>query len=376
MTDKASGDGALDARQPEASSETYTLVQNTARRLAAFATSITFVTGSSYEMPLRHQIDALALPNPCRVVSEPEARNSMAAIGLGAAWVEKEYGPSLAGSFAADHHLGNTEAFYQAVRTALDAAMTGRLVTIGITPTAPVTGYGYIEIDWETPGNPGWHLVKQFKEKPDAAVAKTYLATGNYLWNAGMFVFHTEVLFDALERESPGSPEILRELVARWEILQRKEKLAAWRQLVHAPIDTVLAEPMSRRGEVAVVPAAENIDWSDIGDWQAVYELHKNAVKTGATGRGLSLSGSRFNGVDVSGLDADRPLVNLSTQTPTYVENCPGALVDAPDLKGVAIVGIPEAVVVESNGRLLVTTKQYAQQVKAASRAADQWEGV
>lgn len=351
-------------------SPAYTLAQRTAARLAPLAASLTWITGKPHESALREQIKALELPTTSRFVVEPEARDSMAAIGLGAALVERDFGVTVVGSFAADHHLGNLSAFAQALQTAILGAESGKLVTIGIAPTAPATGYGYIEIGEEEPGISGLHLVKRFKEKPDQATAQAYLQTEKYLWNAGMFVFRTDVLFAALEREAPGSPAALRELAKGWETLKPSEKLELWQRVVHAPIDTVLAEPMSLREEVAVVPAAKDIDWSDIGDWQAIYELSARDSLPNQIGH---LQESGMSRPPDSAEESGKPLMNLSPKTPVFTEKAPGALVLAPELAGVAIVGIPGAVVVIKDNQLLVTTREYAQDVKAASLAADQW---
>ncbi|MST50506.1 mannose-1-phosphate guanylyltransferase [Mobiluncus porci] len=322
------------------------LLQTTATRLAPLAQSLTFVTGSSHAEAVRRQIGSLNLDTPSLFVAEPAARDSMAAIGLGAALIERDYGPSLAGSFAADHHIGGVEAFHNAVAVARAGAEAGKLVTIGITPSGPETGYGYIEVGEPIPEIPGLHLVNMFKEKPDAKTASAYLESGGYLWNAGMFVFRTDVLLGALEQEAPESASALRKLAANWESLGEPAKLAWWEKVVRAPIDTVLAEPMSERGEVVMVPAAAAIDWSDVGDWEAIYQLrHQTGEK----------------------------LANLSPQTPVFQSDSPDSLVYAPGLQGVAVIGIPHAVVVESGGKLLVTTRENAQKVKAAGLAADEW---
>lgn len=363
----------------------YSLAQNTARRLAPLAASLTWVTGAAHATALQTQIEALSLPIPSRFLVEPEARDSLAAIGLGAAVVEKTYGPAVVGSFAADHHLGNQAAFADALRAAKAAAQAGKLATIGIDPTAPVTGYGYIELGDKTPGNPGWHLVKRFHEKPDATTAKSYLETGGYLWNAGMFVFRTDVFFAALECEAPGAPEALRALAAGGDDLSHEAGLELWRRIPRAPIDTVLAEPLARRGAVAVAPAARNLDWSDIGDWQAVYALHagigggNTGDLTGENPKKNAANPAGNNPNTLSGQSSenaakpDLPLMNLRPDTPAVTIDAPGALVRAPGLAGVAIVGIPGVVVIEENGQLLVTTREHAQDVKAASLATEQW---
>lgn len=365
-------------------SREYSLAQNTARRLAPLAASLTWITGAAHAPALQAQIEDLGLAIPSRFLVEPEARDSLAAIGLGVAVVEETYGTTVVGSFAADHHLGNAPAFARALRAAKAGAEAGKLATIGITPTEAATGYGYIEIGEKAPGNPGWHLVKRFHEKPDATTAQAYLETGRYLWNAGMFVFRTDMFFEALECEAPGAPAALRALAAGGETLDPEAQLALWRQIPRAPIDTVLAEPLARRGAVAVAPAPADIDWSDIGDWAAIYDLYAG-IDGGDTGdlaggitqkTGIKPAEDSETPTGQNSENAGNPgyrLMNLVPETPATAVAAPGALVRTPGLAGVAIVGIPGAVVIEENGQLLVTTREHAQDVKAASLAAEQW---
>ena len=325
---------------------TQSLVQQTATRLAPICQSLTFVTGAPHREALAAQVTALDLSVPVRCVAEPSPRDSMAAIALGAALIEQRYGNCVVGSFAADHLIANPTAFCEALAQAVPAAKAGWLTTIGIEPTEPATGFGYIEVGPALDGElNGVHRAQSFTEKPDAATASAWLATGNYLWNAGMFVVRSDVLLDALEARVPGSGAAVRKLAAGWETLSSDAKTALWQGVVAAPIDTVLAEPLARDGRVAVVPARPDLGWSDVGDWEAVRRVVSNASE----------------------------LANLSPEIPVYTDAAPAALVRAENLRGVAIIGIPGAVVVESAGQLLVTTQEFAQNVKVASSAADNW---
>lgn len=321
------------------------LAQLTAQRLAPLAASLTFVTGRDHREALQAQIADLGLDLPYSCVAEPSPRNSMAAIALGVAWVEKRYGTCLVGSFAADHVIADEAAFREAVTTACVGASDGRIVTIGITPTAPATGFGYIEVGAELPGRaPGLCQVKSFKEKPNADLAQTWFHDGGFLWNAGMFVMRTDVLLDALEQRVPNAGVAARKLADGWETLSQDAKAALWEGIVNAPIDTVLIEPLAAAGRVAVVPAVSHLGWSDVGDWNVVAGIMQRASSD-----------------------------NSSQVPPVYLEDSPAALVRSENLKGVAVIGIPEAVVVESGGKLLVTTRKFAQKVKNASESADKW---
>lgn len=325
---------------------THSLVQQTATRLAPICQSLTFVTGTPHREALATQVAALDLPVPVRCVAEPSPRDSMAAIALGAALIEQRYGTGVVGSFAADHLITNTAAFCEALAQAVPAAAGGWLTTIGIVPTEPATGFGYIEVGSALGGElSGVHRAQSFAEKPDATRASAWLATGNYLWNAGMFVMRSDVLLDALEARVPGSGAAVRKLAAGWETLSHDAKTALWEGVVAAPIDTVLAEPLAQEGRVAVVPARADLGWSDVGNWEAVRRVVSETSE----------------------------LANLSPEIPVYTDAAPAALVRAENLRGVAIIGIPDAVVVESAGQLLVTTQEFAQKVKVASNVADNW---
>jgi mannose-1-phosphate guanylyltransferase len=176
------------------------------------------VTGRAHAEAVRHEVGASA-----DVVVEPTPRNSMPAIALAAALVEREDPDSVIGSFAADHVIADVEAFHAAVTTARRAAESGYLVTIGITPTHAATGFGYIEIDEaeegdETDGGEaegtlpaarsrgdlpdGALPVHRFVEKPDAGTAQRFLDSGSFLWNAGMFVMRARDLLGP----PPGPP--------------------------------------------------------------------------------------------------------------------------------------------------------------------------
>ncbi len=125
---------------------TQSLVQQTAARLAPICQSLTFVTGAPHQEALAAQVTALDLSVPVRCVAEPSPRDSMAAIALGAALIEQRYGTCVVGSFAADHLIANPAAFCEALARAVPAAKAGWLTTIGIVPTEPATGFGYIEV--------------------------------------------------------------------------------------------------------------------------------------------------------------------------------------------------------------------------------------
>ena len=172
------------------------LLQDTVERLAPVTATTTVVTGVAHIAAVADQLPSIPRDN---LLAEPSPRDSMAAIGLAAAVIAHRHGrDAVVGSFAADHTVADRAAFADAVRQAARLAEQGWVVTIGIEATGPSTAFGYIHAGDPTdvPGAPDGRRVLGFTEKPDADTAAAYLATGDYRWNAGMFVVRAGVLLD------------------------------------------------------------------------------------------------------------------------------------------------------------------------------------
>ncbi|MFN8193591.1 MAG: mannose-1-phosphate guanylyltransferase [Nocardioidaceae bacterium] len=305
-----------------------TLLQATVDRLAPLAGDrVLVVTGRAHRDAVLAQLDALPAD---AVVAEPSPRDSMAAIGLAAALLERRDPEAVMGSFAADHAITDPDGFAACVRRAEAAARDGWLVTIGIEPTHPSTGFGYIAQGAELDGHPGVHRVLRFVEKPPADVAAGYLADGGYRWNAGMFVVRPSVLLDLLALSHPEFAAALRGIAAEPDTLAD-----VWEGLPRIALDHAVAEPAADAGRVAVVPGA--FGWDDIGDF--------------ANLRTLLPAGE--GGVSVLG-DPDR----------VRVVDASGLVVSHTD-RVVAVVGLEDVVVVDTGDALLVTTTERAQDVKA-----------
>jgi mannose-1-phosphate guanylyltransferase len=304
------------------------LLQGTWDRLAPLVDDrFLVVTGRAHREAVAAQLPEVV---DDAIVAEPSARDSMAAIGLAAAMLERRDPDAVMGSFAADHVIADPVAFGEAVRVATAAARDGWLVTIGIDPTSPSSAFGYIHLGEALDGHAGAFSVREFVEKPSADVAEGYLATGSYRWNAGMFVVRPSVLLDLLADGDPGFAAALRAIAADPGTLA-----SAWADLPRIALDHAVAEPAAAAGRVAVVPAS--FGWDDIGDFDSLAALLEDAG-----------SGS----VTVLG-DAD--LVQSSAAT--------GLVVPAGG-KVVAVVGLDDVVVVDTPDALLVTTRAHAQDVK------------
>jgi mannose-1-phosphate guanylyltransferase len=302
------------------------LLQDTWARLAPLAEDrFLVVTGRAHQDAVREQLPAV---DPDRVLAEPAPRDSMAAIGLAAALLERADPDAVMGSFAADHVIRDPGAFGEAVRLAVAAARDGWLATLGIDPTSASSAFGYIHLGEELAGRPGVHAVREFVEKPSTATAQTYLATGRYRWNAGMFVARPAVLLDLLAEWHPEFAATLRDLA---KDTSRLDEL--WPRLPKIALDHAIAEPAAAAGRVVVVPAS--IGWDDVGDFDSLASLLADADGTRVLG-----DASLVRSVDSTGLVVPR------------------------SGRVVAVVGLDDIVVVDTADALLVTTRAHAQQVK------------
>lgn len=216
----------------------------------------TIVAGPGHVKSIREQLPDLL---PENIFCEPGPKDSMAAIGLAAAILAKRDPDAVIGSFAADHMISGDDAFLSAVAEAVEVARSDYLVTIGIAPSQPSTGFGYIRLGerLNVQGAPNARLVKSFKEKPDARTAASYIATGAYRWNAGMFVTKATFLLELLKDYRPELYDGLNKIGEVWddEVARQTMLNQIWPQLEKIPIDNAVAEPAAAEGRVAVVPA-------------------------------------------------------------------------------------------------------------------------
>jgi mannose-1-phosphate guanylyltransferase len=255
-----------------------TMLEQTVARLRPMisADRIWTVTNVEQEASLRKQ---LAAASRKRVLVEPLGRNTASAIALAAFHLRAAAkGDALMAVLPADHYIEQVSAYQKIVRTALDVAREpGRMVVLGIPPTRPETGFGYIERMDATIGAHGVPVypVRRFTEKPALDTAKEYLASGNYQWNAGMFFWRVSTYLNALRTHLPDTYAKLEKLAK--SIGTRKysgELRKVYPQLENISVDYAILERVTRQSsdpQVFVIPA--EVGWSDIGSWAAVYEL-------------------------------------------------------------------------------------------------------
>ena len=307
-----------------------TLLQQTALRARGdgFAPPIV-VCNQEHRFLIAEQLRAVNIPD-ARILLEPVGRNSAPAIAAAAILVAETDPDAVLWMMAADASIADTAALHASLVTAAAAARAGRVVTFGMRPTSPETGYGYMEQGAELRDAPGAYTVARFVEKPDAATAARLAADGRHLWNSGMFVFTARTLLDELDRYVPEVLRAVRDAVAARQTDLDFIRLGAeaFTACPSISLDYAVAE---RTDRAAVVPA--DLGWSDVGSWGALWELGpKDAAGNVAVGDVL--------------LEAARNC---------YVRS---------DGMLAAVVGLQDAVVVVTEDAVLAMHRGHAQDVK------------
>jgi mannose-1-phosphate guanylyltransferase len=314
-----------------------TMLEQTVARLRPIlpADHIWSVTNSEQAAALRKQLPVAARR---RVLTEPVGRNTAAAIALAAIHVRHAAkGDALLAVLPADHYIARPELYREIMRTAFQVAQEPeRMVVLGIPPTRPETGFGYVERMGEplqVNGHPVY-AVRRFTEKPQLEIARQYIASGNYQWNAGMFFWRVSTFLEALKKFLPKTYDALEALSTH--IGKRTYDAALnriFRKLENISVDYAVLERATREegpSRVFVIPA--EIGWSDIGSWAAVYEL----VATQPDENVFAGDGQAFDAT--------------------------GNFLWSPD-KFVAAIGVRDLVVVETPDALLICPRDRAQDV-------------
>lgn len=247
-----------------------TMIQETAARAlgAGFAAPIV-VCNEGHRFIVAEQLRALNIAGP-RIVLEPVGRNSAPAIAAAALLVAETDPDAVLWMMAADAAITDPKALESALAAAIPAARDGKVVTFGMQPTAPETGYGYIEVGAAITHLPGVHELAAFVEKPDAAKAALLSTDGRHLWNSGMFLFTAATLIRELTEHAPAVLDQVRQAVAQRSQDLDFIRLAAepFAACPNISLDYAVAE---KTRHAAVVPSA--IGWSDVGSWSALWEL-------------------------------------------------------------------------------------------------------
>jgi len=305
------------------------LLQQTVRRLAGIVPDdhILVVTSSAHAQATREQLPMLP---PGNVLGEPAARNTAPCIAWAAAHVSARSPRAVMAVLPADPHIGDEPAYRDILLRSIAAAQQGGLVTIGVTPTRPETGYGYIEVG-ETL-SPGVERVQRFVEKPDLYRAQRFMSDGSFLWNSGMFFFRADAMLQELATQLPdlaafadGSRRLL--ATGQQDAEYARERYA---ELTSVSIDHGV---MEKAADVRVVRGA--FGWYDIGSWTTAYELASKDEQRNAV-----------HGAATSLVDSE------------------GCYVRGSGSKVIALIGVRDLVVVDTDDALLIMPRERAQDVR------------
>ena len=315
------------------------MIQQTVERLKPIAgLDKTWVITNEY---LAHEIAGQLKGIPAgQIVQEPVARNTAPACGLAAFLIERQNPDAVLGVFPSDHVIADEPRFLKALQKSIAVAAAGdNIVVLGIEPTRAETGYGYIETTDYTRDDSALH-VRRFIEKPNQNKAEEFVNAGNYYWNSGMFLWSARTLANAVREHLPETAPLLEEIVAAWGTPEFDQVFGAlYPKCESISVDYAVLEPRSAKGEhysnLYCLPAS--FGWNDLGSWDA---LHEHQVA--------------HHAADAHG--------NVAESDGNMVVNAYGNYVFSPQ-KFVALVGVRDLVVVETEDALLITTRSQSQEV-------------
>lgn len=305
-----------------------TMIQLTVERISPLVNieDVYIATNKNYKELVKQQLPGIPEEN---ILCEPVGRNTAPCIGLGAAHVAKKYDDATMIVLASDHLIKNNEIFTETFTQACEVAEKGEnLVTIGITPNYPETGYGYIKYDQNTKEGSAY-AVEKFVEKPVLEVAKEYLADGHYLWNSGMFVWKVSTILNNFKKLLPESYAALMKI--KESVGTADEEAVLNKEFMNLEAESVDYAIMEKADNIYIIPG--NFGWDDIGSWLAVGRIKKT--------------------------DDDNNVVNGNVVT-VNTKNC---VIEGAD-KLIATVGLRDMVVVDTKDATLISTKENAGEIK------------
>ncbi len=305
-----------------------TMLQETAARFQPYLAEgdVYVVCGQRYVQQVREQLDQL---QEDQIIVEPSARNTAPCIGLAALYLRRHFPDEVMSVFPSDHVIQDVAEFHQVLQAAQELAREGWLVTFGIHPSYPATGYGYVQkgdLLGEFAGCAA-HEVAGFTEKPDRSRAEQFLQEGQYYWNSGMFVWSIDRILTEMERHMPELYRALMEIDGSWEDPVSMEKI--YSGLEKTSIDVGV---MEKAEKIAVLPC--KLGWSDVGNWRALEQVEKS---------------------DEKGVISNRPYVNIDSRD---------SVLYASEGKLIALVGVEDLVVVDAPDALLICARERIEEVK------------
>ena len=324
----------------------HTMIQQTVARLAPMAALSRFwiITNDDLRPAILRQLPKLPAK---QIIAEPAGRNTAPAIGLAAFLLLRHDPDAVLGLFPSDHVIAEPAQYRATLSRGIKvAAAEDSIVVLGIRPTRPETGYGYIEAGAHD--HQGSLRVRRFTEKPDLATARQFLDAGNYLWNSGMFLWRADTLANALREHLPNTAPLLEKIAAAYGTRKFADTFRKlYPKCENISIDYAVLEPRSAKAEaqsrIFCLPC--DFGWNDLGSWTALHEHHVAKAKPG-DGSLVSASGS-------------------------FAMNAKNNYVHAPG-KFVALIGVSNLVIVETEDALLITTLDQSQDVGKVVKHLDE----
>jgi mannose-1-phosphate guanylyltransferase / mannose-6-phosphate isomerase len=304
-----------------------TLLQQTAERLLGSipAENIFTVTHEKHQIEVKKQIKEIYPDLVERVLAEPQGNNTLPAISWGVFEIQKQCKDALIGVFPADHHIPETSSFNEAFQKCLEISQNNFLVTIGIKPSSPDTGYGYIHQGSALPSDEGF-TVLSFTEKPNSETAKKYLASNQYYWNSGMFVFKSSIFLSELKKYEPSLFQSFAKIKDSNDHSIFISEYA--HNMKNQSIDYGIMEKSDR---VAMLPVS--FEWNDLGGWEAIYQIGQK---------------------DSDGNKVEGNVIPLDTENSLLISRH-GLL---------ATIGLKDVVVIKTDDVTLVSARNQVQNVK------------
>jgi mannose-1-phosphate guanylyltransferase len=328
-----------------------TMIQQTVARLAPMTAPSRFwiITNDDLRPAILRQLPKLP---PKQIIAEPAGRNTAPAIGLAAFLLLRHDPDAVLGLFPSDHVIAEPAQYRATLSRGIEIAAAGdSIVVLGIRPTRPETGYGYIEAaspEDDAPDQQGSLRVRRFTEKPDLARARQFLDAGNYFWNSGMFLWRADTLANALREHLPKTARLLEKIAAAYGTRKFADTFRKlYPKCENISIDYAVLEPRSAKGEAqsGIFCLPSDFGWNDLGSWTALHEHHVAKAKP-ADGSLISASGS-------------------------FALNAKNNYVHVLD-KFVALVGVSNLVIVETEDALLITTLDQSQDVGKVVKHLDE----
>jgi mannose-1-phosphate guanylyltransferase len=293
---------------------------------------ILIVTVAEQAREMQKQAPSIPVEN---YLIEPAPRGTASVVALAAAVLQKRDPQAIMAIQTADHYIRNKDLFHYLIRAAFEVAENNYLVTLGISPTYPSTGYGYIQQGETLNGNYRYpvYAVKRFKEKPDEATAQQLLRSGDHSWNSGMFVWRVDAILAEIAKQMPELFKAVSKIAAAWGTPEQDKALrSCWSDLKSQTIDYGVMEKAER---VAVLPAG-GLGWSDVGSWDSLFDVLFPDMNGNVATNGQHLA-----------VDTNNTLI--------YTRN---------DERLVVTIGLDDMVVVDAGDVLMICKVDQSQKVK------------